>query len=73
MLGATKHVTWIGREAPYRGLPDQATIRLIQSLTRTDNDGRRYYRTMAWNPWRRLRGKAAFAELNRAVDVKVAE
>lgn len=42
--------------------------RTIQLLTRTDLDGKRYYRTDPTGTWIRLKYQGDFANLNAAID-----
>ena len=54
--------------AVWRGPPSPERIEWIPALTKTDSEGRRYWRKNLADGWRKLRITEDFAGLNRAVD-----
>lgn len=58
------------RRAIHAGGPSGEFVRFLQDVTRTDNDGRRYYRRGYGEPWQRLAGAASFRVLNAVLDAK---
>jgi hypothetical protein len=53
--------------AIHTGGPSRELTRFIQHSTRTDNDGRRYFRRDG-GPWMRLANPSSFQALNSAID-----
>lgn len=61
-------LTKIPPKLAWRGPPSREITAVILSLTRTDSQGRRFYRPTPNGAWRRLRDGLDHQALNRAVD-----
>lgn len=56
----------------WKGPPSAERIRIIQALTLTTEDGRRFWRPEVTRVWRRLVTEESFRMLNQAIDAKTA-
>lgn len=57
-----------GADPVYKSFELEQMIPWILALTRTDQDGSRYYRVSQAEGWRRLKTAEDYARLNRALD-----
>lgn len=56
-----------GADPVWHGAPSIQMAKLIHNLTRVDSDGSIYFRESQWDGWQKLRTKAQYAALNKAL------
>jgi len=62
------HPSVIPEAAIWRGKPTKERIDRIEVLRTVDSQGRVYWRSEIWKPWRRLTGASEFAAFNKALE-----